>query len=404
MRNRHLTLTIVVVACLTAARSSAQAPEPSNEGDGLVHASLTLENQAITVVYAPDLSSDDAAHQSLLAGTAGARVRIGTLEGHRALRIGSLTPDLTPPPPAADDDPNEDDDADADAETDPGADADTDEDDDASRRPSPPTYELWLTRNTQGWELEAHKTDSPDGDDVSIIPLTHRPTDAVATFTASVHPTDAEAGRLALRWGRHAWDADFRFDELPRAPRRPRVSGLGRARQPDTDTTAISRGNTMAERNESAIVLADGSRIGVLYWKGINAEDEDYGAFPATADGAVVRLIRAAPLRLKTDVALRFGQTEVPTGNLAPGFAGAYAIWLRKTGDGWRLAFNDEPDSWGTQHDPSFDRAEVDVTYARGTGSFRPLGLTLIPTGAENGQLVIHWGPHEWSAPFTVIR
>ena len=383
MRYRLLTLGVVVVACLTAAVAEAQTPQPSAEADGLVHAELTLEAQALSVAYPPDLSADDRAHQALLSGTVGSRVRVGTLEGHRALRIGSLAPDLSPP-------------------TAPEPDADTDDDDDADERPSTPSYELWLVRNVQGWEVEAHKADS---DDVNIIPLTHRATDtAAATFTAALHATAAEAGRLALRWGRHAWTADFRFDELPALPRRPRVSGRGQAREPDTDTRAISRGTTMGERNETALVLPDGSRIAMLYWKGIDTEDEDYAHLSTTDDGAVVRLIRAAPLRLKADVSLRFGQTEVPTGNLAPGFAGAYAVWLRKAGDGWRLAFNDEPDSWGTQHDPSFDRSEVDADYARGNGSFRPLAVTLVPTGADSGQLVVHWGPHEWTADFTINR
>ena len=94
----------------------------------------------------------------------------------------------------------------------------------------------------------------------------------------------------------------------------------------------------------------------------------------------------------------------MPTGNLAQGFAGAYGLWLKKASDGWRLVFNDEADSWGTQHDPSFDAAEIDMVYARRDGSFRPLAVTLVPTGAERGRLVIHWGPHEWAADFVVAE
>ena len=377
MRPRFLGfLAFSFVAGATMAVAAAQTPAPSAESDGLIHAEVTLDAQTISVAFAPNLSADDRVHQALLAGTVGSRVRVGTLAGHAALRLGSLAPELEM------------------------ADAAEPADDDSS--PAGPSYTLWLVRNTQGWELEAHTAET---DDVGIIPLTHRSTDLPAeTFTASLHPTAAEAGRLALRWGRHAWSTDFRFDELPPRPPRPRVSGRGTARQPDTDTTGLSRGSTLAERNESALVLADGARISALYWKGIDPEDEDYGQVATTAEGAVVRLVRAAPLRVKTDVALRFGQTEVPTGNLAPGFAGAYAVWLRKSGDGWRLAFNDEPDSWGTQHDPSFDRAEIDVAYSRGDGSFRPLGATLVPTGANSGQLLVHWGPHEWTADFTFSR
>ena len=45
-------------------------------------------------------------------------------------------------------------------------------------------------------------------------------------------------------------------------------------------------------------------------------------------------MIRAPVLRLKSDVSLRFGDADVPTGNLAPGFAGAYGVWLRRAA--WR--------------------------------------------------------------------
>ena len=141
----------------------------------------------------------------------------------------------------------------------------------------------------------------------------------------------------------------------------------------------IARRNRLAERNETAVVLADGSRISVLFYKGVDVEDEDYGRLSGTAEGDVVQLIRAAPPRLKTDVTLRFGQTAVPTGNLAAGFAGLYAVWLRRVDGGWRLVFNNEADSWGTQYDSAFDAAEVDAEYSRVDGSFRPLGVTLVP-------------------------
>ena len=182
-----------------------------------------------------------------------------------------------------------------------------------------------------------------------------------------------------------------------------RVSGLGQSREADTDTRQFSRGTTLAERNESALVLPDGARISMLFWKGIDIEDEDYSRLSMAGVGDVVELVRAPVLRFKSDVPLRFGQVEVPTGNLPEGFAGAYDIWLRRVSDGWRFVFNNEPDSWGTQYDADFDATEIDVEYARASRAFRPLGVTLVPTGAERGRLVVHWGPHEWASDFAVI-
>ena len=357
--------------------AGAQAPQPSAAADGLVHVSLVLSHppstayppsldpQVIDLAYARDLSADAPSNRAVLAGAVGSRVRVGTLECHRALRLGEIAPEG-------------------------GA---------ATR-----SFELWLTSEPHGWTLEAR---AGDGGAVNRIPLAHHATDAASpVFTAAVAATAVASGRLRLRWGRHAWNADFRFEVQP--------SPAGAlAGDPDTDTVQsdiafdnessppeVARYNMLAERNESAVVLADGSRIGVMFHKGLDVEDEDYRRLSGTAEGAVVLLVRAAPPRLTTDVSLRFGRTVLPTGNLAAGFAGMYAVWLRKVDGGWRLVFNDEADSWGTQHDPAFDAAEIDAEYSRTAGSFRPFGVTLVPTGNSRGRLVLHWGPHEWAADF----
>lgn len=389
LRRQSAGILMMAAGLIVAPAAAAQTPEPTETADAMMHALLTLEAQAIDIAYSPDLRDDDPAHRALLDGAVGSRVRIGTLNGHRALRIGEVAPDLEPA--AADTaDAGEERDTEeeaADAETDPDAAA-----------------EVWLARDMQGWRLDV-VGGGETADDVRTVPLSHHETaEAAPTLTASAAMTGADAGRLQLRWGRYAWSTDFRFDELPDPPRRPRVSGRGQEREAATDTRDFARGVTMAERNETALVLPDGARISILYWKSIDVEDEDYGRFEETADGDVVELIRAAPLRLRTDVGLRVGGADVPTGNLAPGYAGAYAIWIRRSGDGWRFVFNHEADSWGTQHDPAFDAAETAADYSRGEHSFRPLGATLIPTGANEGRLLVHWGPHEWAADFAIVR
>ena len=373
--------------------AGAQAPPPSAEADGLVHVSLalsrppssafppSLDPQAIDLAYAPDLSADTPRHRALLAGTAGTRVRIGTLECHRALRMGEIAPDHASPPVV----------------TQAGAVPEGD--------PSTRSYELWLTSEPHGWALEALASGSGA---MHRIPLGHQVLDAASpVFTAAVAAMAAAGGRLHLRWGRHAWSADFRFEVLPR-PVGALAGDAGTTDGVQADISrsnagsspVIARRNMLAERNETAVVLPDGSRVGVFFHKGLDVEDEDYGRLSDTAEGAVVQLVRAAPPRLRTDVTLRFGATALPTGNLAARFAGMYAVWLRKVAAGWRLVFNDEADSWGTQYDPAFDAAEADAEYSRAAGSFRPLGVTLAPTGPRSGRLVVHWGPHEWAADF----
>ena len=402
------------VACgltaMTAEFAGAQTPPPTEAPDGLVHAVLVLEGQEIRVAFPPDLGADGPAYAELLAGTA---VRVGSFRGHRALRMGTLEADLEAlaaeraaaaarieaearataagrDQPAEDDAAEEPGEAAADAEPEPA---------------EPPDPELWIARNAEGWRLEIRTAAEGGGATVHVVPLQRREAASAApVFTASAHATAAETGRLELRWGRQAWSSDFRFDELPPPPRRPRVSGRGTARQAADDNTPTSRNNMLNERNETALVLPDGARISMLYWKGIDVEDEDYPRIADTPDGAVVGMIRAPVLRLKSDVSLRFGEADVPTGNLAAGFAGAYGVWLRRAGSGWRFVFNHEPDSWGTQHDPDFDAGETPVEYSRTAGAFRPLGATFVPTGDDRGRLVVHWGPHEWAADFTVVR
>jgi hypothetical protein len=362
-------LTVGLTAAIAAA---AQAPQQGAGADGFIHAELTLDAQPISVAFRPDLPAVGGTHLGLLSGAVGSRARVGSLTAHRALRMGSIAPDLDAPPPDAEDE------------------------------ASAVSRELWLARTAQGWELEAHAAGSLDPD---IIPLTQRATDATApTFTASLHATAAETGRLVLRWGAHVWSTDFRFDELPPRPQpQPTAGSSGTARERDTDTTPIFRRNALDERNETALVLPGGGRINVLYWKNVDVEDEDYPTLTSTADGAVVELIRAPVLRLRSDVALRVGGADLPTGNLAPGFAGSYGIWLRRAGDGWQFVFNNEPDSWGTQHDATYDVAAADVYYSRSDGAFRPLGVTLALAGGGRGRLIVHWGPHEWAADFTVV-
>lgn len=396
-RTRRALLAAGAAACLTAAGAGAQTPEPSHEADGLVHASLTLEARTIAVAFPPDLRAGHHAYQWLLSGTAGARVRVGALDAHRALRLGALAPDVEA--------------IEAEiaavvarrrAQAETGEAEGSDEANEAGEDPEPADPDLWLARDAAGWQLEIHPG---GGGQVRIVPLSRREAARDApTFTASLHATGAETGRLEMRWGRHVWSAGFRFEDIPQAPPRPRVSGRGTAREAEDSNAAIARGNLLSERNETALVLPNGAGVTVVYWKGVDVEDEDYPNVAAARDGDVIETIRAPVLRLKSDVSLRFGETDVPAGNLAPGFAGFYGVWLRRAGDGWRFVFNHEADSWGTQHDAAFDAGEAAAGYTRVRESFRPLGATLAPAGPGRGRLVVHWGPHEWSADFVVVE
>ena len=426
----------VVLYALTQTAAPAHAGQAAGDADGLVRTGLVLNGRSISVDYDPALPSD---HRSLLvlrAGSTQAAVRLGRIEGHRSLAIGSLAPDPDEPrAPAPDHDlwlmrtgagwvldarPVEepaDSEGDADADADGGdaeteadsADADT-EDADAD------TEDTEADANAEGEDADAESGDGEDteneGDDAAPeprpgrIPLTHRPlADEAEMLTLRLLPAADEAGTLELVWGRNQWTADFEFVELPRPPRPERTSnvGPGTSLTRDSDLDARYRAAALGSRNETALQTPGGARIQVLFEQELGTDGVDFAALESIGDGDLVELTEGAVIRLRSEVPLRFGDTLIPTDNLAPDFPGSYGLWLRASGPGWTLVFNNEPDSWGTQHDPAFDAHEVDIDHTHG-GPYeaRPLGVSLVPEGGDAGRLVIVWGQHVWAADFTI--
>ena len=182
----------------------------------------------------------------------------------------------------------------------------------------------------------------------------------------------------------------------------PRVANDRESLEFDSDTSAGSRVLRLSERHETAVELPPGARVSVLVWQEQSVGHADFAALAEMAEGDVLRLTEAAVMRFRSEAALQFGDVMVPTGNLSPGFPGSYGLWLKRGAGGWRLVFNHEADSWGTQHDPAFDAAEIDVAHSEDGLATRPLGAALLPVTARSGRLVIHWGAHDWAADFTV--
>ncbi len=410
-----------ILVCLATLVGTAHAGQPTttareDDTDGLFRTELTLSSRQISVAYDPGLRADDAVQAVLLTApsvSTESGVLVARLTGPRTLRLARLGPDAEPKVAPA----------------------------------SGLKHDLWLTRTPEGWALDARPAEEPEPEsepepepeadpeserdadaeadtdedededepkpeihaESSRIPLRHDETQAaVDTLSVVLEPTGDDTGHLMLRWGTHLWTTDFEFVELPRRPRPERPPGppRGSSLTRDSDTSGRARAATLGTRNETALWTLDGAHIQVLFQKEIGTDGDDYAGIETTADGDVVQLTRAAVIRLRTEVSLRFGQTLVPTGNLAPDFPGAYGLWLKKAGTDWRLVFNDEPDSWGSQHDPAFDAIEIDLSHARVDGAEpdRPLAVYLAPLGVGENRLIIHWGPHVWTADFSVVR
>ena len=394
MRAYRCSVFAFVVGIALATSVVAQKSEP---GSDLVRSQFSMTApRIVTVGFLPSLGADEPAHREFLLDISQeARVRIGELHASPGFRSGGLEV----------------------VERDRPSQIDTLVAPFADRIGEAQRFELWLARYGTNWALEAS---SPSADETASsnvawkIPLTQATvTTASPTLSAAIVPTGDTAGLLSLRWGDYRWTATFAFREPPEDPaaaavaERPAVTDPGgRFLGIDDDRSSQARTWTLGERNESAIAVPDAvsSRIAVQYWKDQNIEHPDFAAIASVGEDEVVRLTAGAVLRLRTMLPLQFGDVEIATDNLTPGFPGLYGLWLKRVGSGWRLVFSNEPDVWGTQHNPDFDAAEIDVAYSTQEGSTRSLGVALVPTSARSGRLITHWGPHEWSADFTIAH
>ena len=387
-----LGVALTLLLYLSAAAGTQAQTTPDG---GQLRSQLTLSQRPVAIAFPPALDASQPEHDRLLSGSETStvpRVRVAELDATTLLRLGTLDGDSP----------------DEEGEANDGNDG----------QPGDRKYDVWLTRPpraSQGkddWRLELNtpgETGIPGL--VGMVPLSHMTNaDSTRWFTGAVVPTAEDAGQLVLRWGAHRWTADFSLAAPPETPEQTeeeraearRKRNERNRRDFDSDTTAIARFTTLGERHEAAITLPDDSQIQVLFWKKIGADHSDFSRVVTPSDGEVIRLTEAATLRLKTEIGLRFGDSDIRTENLAPDYPGHYGLWLKRSGGGWRLVFNNEPDSWGTQYDPSFDATEIRLTHSETGPADRPLGAALIPTGPDRGTLVIHWGAHEWSADFTI--
>jgi hypothetical protein len=387
--HRLQALAAAAVGLAFAAGTAAQSPaKPSAKADGQIRTELSLMGRTASIAFAPDLRANDSAHRSLFAsaGQAGGRVRIGQLETNGTLKLGDVSVGK------------------------PGT--------------APLRYDLAIEAASEGWQLDVTPADAgaagstpPPGGKVTLS----RQPNAIAspTLLAALVPITRDTAQIVLSWGDVKASASVQFQEAQQ-PRRP-----GAARKPPPpvnrkhdDENVGARLTMLSQLNEAALVDAQGARFSVLFARafpkgsqpqsaagttrrpGLLVDGPDFARLMSTRNGAVVEFTEAPALRFTVDRAVRAGKVVLRPGNQAPAFPGAYSLWLKKAGAGWRLVFNQEPDVWGTQHDPKSDVGEVDLTYSKGGEASRPLGVTLEPAGGDRWRMVLAWGPHEWAAQF----
>ena len=381
--SRRLALTVGVFALAFAVATAAQLPpKPALKPDGLLHTELSLLGRTASVAFASNLQANDAANRGLFAPASQtpARVRIGELQTNGGLRLASV--------PVA----------------------------------KPGRYDLFVEAGSEGWQLDVAPAGSSDS--LGKIALS-RERSAVASpiLSAALVAVARDAAQLVLTWGDVKATASVQYQEV-QIPQRQ--GGGGRQVPPinrsHTDENVGARATMLSQLNEAALVDAQGSRFSVTFARtfpkgtssqsaagttrraGLVVDGPDFTRLMSTRDGAVVELTEAPALRMAVDKAVRSGTVVLRPGNQTPGFPGAYSIWLKRAGSGWRLVFNQEPDVWGSQRDPKSDIGEVDLRYSKDGEPSRPLGVALVPTAADRWRLVLAWGPHEWAADFAAAQ
>ena len=378
--NRRLPVLLTLTLFGLSATGETQQSSQSSE--------VVLDLRTMAVEYAPALQVDDPSHQRLLSATNGPRsghIRVGQFETDASVSIAGV--ELIVAEPEA-------------VET------------NSSTRSALTLarYDLWLAGTNDGWTLQV--ADVQDGtpaapsDILGTVRLAHT-TVAVSspTLVAGLVPIGNSEARLLLRWGTHEWRTVARF-LTPRESRPRERDPLGDKLTFEYDSSEIQRSNRLARRNMATVWLPDGPRLSVVYGRNLRVEDRDFAHLVSVATDSVVTTTASAVIRLDIDVPLQFGDVTLGTGNIGGlrDSPGGYGVWLKRAAEGWRLVFNDEPDAWGTQHDPAIDAGEVGLAYTQAEDSSRAMSASIFMTTPTQGQFVIVWGPHEWSADFTVAR
>lgn len=388
-------------SAMLGVRASAQQPArppqsarpAASAGDGLLRSELSLMTRTVSIAVRPDLKAGSSEHRSLSEPTGAAvdgRVRIGQLRTNGALRFGATEV--------------------------------------GKLSSAGIVYDLSLLRKGDSWHLEATEVPAPDPAPPSppagpvTIALTRQPTSTPSsTLITALSPRTRDTAGLALTWGdlRLAADVQYLEPKLPRPNPNRQQEPINRKHD---EPNAGARLLMLSQLNETALVWPGGARFSATFARtfprgqrsisaagtigrpGPDVDGPDFARLMSTSDGAVVELTESPVPRLLVGAPLLFGKVVVRPGNQAPGYPGAYGLWLKRAGTAWRLVFNSESDVWGTQRDAKFDVGEVDLTYSPGGNATRAFGIALVPTAADRGRLVLTWGLHEWSAEFTASR
>lgn len=185
------------------------------------------------------------------------------------------------------------------------------------------------------------------------------------------------------------------------------ASGLFEA--PFVATEAFDDPETRVQRRRNRQIAAtaanlrfEGEKIRITF-AALKTDSKDFEHFQNLADGEVFEYVGGRAAKILTDLDMHFGDTVIKQGNAHESYPGVYSIWLKKSGDGWKLLFNEEADVWGTMYNPEVTVAEVDVVEVKSEETAETHKITMENGDAEDiGKIIIHWGDKQYIAEFKV--
>ncbi len=190
--------------------------------------------------------------------------------------------------------------------------------------------------------------------------------------------------------------------DAPQAAASGEDAPLEASGQDTTEAAERARQRRRVQTTTTALLKFGDKSVSVLAAI-LKSSGHDYKEIANVKDGEVLALTRSQAIKLKTDLALTFGDLTLKTENVAKGYAGVYSVWLKKSAAGWNFIFNEKPDVWGTMYDPAANVGEIPVEYAKLDTPVEALKFELTQED-QGGVMKISWGEHQWSAQFTLAQ
>ena len=175
---------------------------------------------------------------------------------------------------------------------------------------------------------------------------------------------------------------------------------VGKPNEEDPEAGQQRRRNRRMAANQAR--LRFGSDSVQINFHPLALDSEDHKRLTQIKDGEVFEFVGGRATKLMTDVNMKFADVVIEKENAAPNYPGVYSLWLKRSGDGWLLVFNEEADIWGTMYNEAATKTAIELTA--GTAAEPSSTFKVLLEEKENGGVVkFVWGDQEWSAPFDVV-